>query len=432
MEYKSVKGMSDIFLPEIRVWQFIENEARVFFQKRLYEEIRTPVVEYQELFTRSIGEASDIVNKEMYSFTDRGGRALTLRPEMTASVIRAVIENNLLTVREPLKLFYIGPMFRAERPQAGRRRQFFQMGVEVIGNDLPFCDAEVIKDIALFLTRVGLKKEEFTVKLNNVGCATCRPDFVKKLRSFFQKNKAAFCKDCLFRFEKNVLRIFDCKNDACKKVLKKAPKINENVCPRCRDHFNKVQEGLQVFDVPFTVDKDIVRGLDYYTSTVFEVTSTKLGAKDAIAAGGRYNNLMKDLGGAAKSAIGFALGMERLIMCLDASAEEPQSAILSETVYVAYSDPKYIDACKQVCARLERIGCASYTDLDGRSLKSQLKRANKFGLRWVLILNKNEVEKGYYTLKDFCYKGEDQCLINIETMENQVTYWLKQWFQGGD
>jgi len=412
--------MSDIFFPEIAQWQFIENEARQFFGSRLYEEIKTPIVEYTELFQRSIGEGSDIVNKEMYTFLDRGERSLTLRPEMTASVIRAVIENNFLGIREPLKLFYSGPMFRAERPQAGRKRQFFQIGVEVIGNDDPFCDVEVIRDLVLYLSRVGLEKESCTVKINNVGCAACRPGFIEQLRDFFSAQKGDLCDDCKFKYDKNVLRIFDCKNPNCKSITANAPKIIDHVCEACVTHFKGVKEGLALCAISYEIDKTIVRGLDYYTSTVFEVTSTQLGAQDAIAAGGRYNNLMKELGGANKGAVGFALGVERLLICLAESLKADVPEVLQKTIYVAYSDAEYCTKAKQLIARLEKQGIATYADLDGRSLKSQLKRANKFGFKWALILNKGEVEAGTYQLKDLRSKEVDQYTLTEQNIEADI------------
>jgi len=424
MQYKTVKGMSDICFPEIQKWQFVESKAREFFGARLYEEIRTPIVEYTELFKRSIGESSDIVNKEMYSFDDRGGRGLTLRPEMTASVIRAVVNNNLLGLREPLKLLYLGSMFRAERPQAGRKRQFYQIGVEVIGDNDPWCDAEVIRDLAFFLESLGLQKTEISIKLNNVGCNECRPAFLDQLRNFFSSRINSLCENCQFKYEKNVLRIFDCKNEKCKAIAQEAPKVTDNVCRNCDEHFSRVLSYLDQFGIEKEVDKNIVRGLDYYTSTVFEVTSPKLGAQDAIAAGGRYNNLMKELGGDDKGAIGFALGVERLLMCLAKSLELYTPDILQKTVYIAYSDAQYCVQAKQLIARLivrlEALGYATYSDLDGRSLKSQLKRANKFGFRWVLILNKDEVERGRYQLKDLQTEDSDQCLIFEKSFESNI------------
>jgi len=331
-----------------------------------------------------------------------------------------VIENNLLTKREPLKLFYAGPMFRAERPQAGRRRQFFQIGVEVIGNDSPFCDAEVIKDLCFYLQKVGLKRDEYTVKLNNIGCTKCRPSYMKRLKEYFETKTEKLCVDCRFKFKRNVLRIFDCKKEGCRILAKDAPKIGDVVCETCRAHFQAVKTGLQTFGIQYNVDKDIVRGLDYYTSTVFEVTSIQLGAKDAIAAGGRYNNLMEELGGENKAAVGFAVGVERLLMCLEDDLVHYSSDLLNKTVYIAYSDKKYIEQCKGVTARLENIHYATYSDLDGRSLKSQLKRANKFGFRWVLILNKDEVEIGIYTLKDLRSKEKDQCNIREQYLEKDI------------
>jgi histidyl-tRNA synthetase len=420
MQYKTVKGMSDITFPEMKYWHFIEDNARTFFGRRLYEEIRTPLVEYTELFQRSIGETSDIVNKEMYTFEDRGGRSLTLRPEMTASVIRAVVNENLLGVREPLKVLYLGQMFRAERPQAGRKRQFYQIGVEVIGNDFPFCDVEVIRDLAYFLFSLGFTEDEIAVKINNVGCNECRPAFLGELRTFFQSHLSSLCESCNFKYEKNVLRIFDCKNDACRAISAQAPKVTDNVCNRCQNHFSAVIDGLDLFHVPYSIDKNMVRGLDYYTSTVFEVTSSKLGAQDAIAAGGRYNNLLKELGGPDKGAIGFALGVERLLICLQNVLKTYQSDIVSKTIYIAYAHADYLDEAKKMIAKLERSGFATYIDCDSRSLKSQLKRANKFGFRWVMILNNDEIEKGMITIKDLSAQDGGQLLLSLNDIEAQL------------
>lgn len=414
MQYRCVKGMSDIYLDEMSRWQFIEEKARSFFSARVYEEIRTPVVEYTELFCRSIGEASDIVSKEMYSFEDRGGRSLTLRPEMTASVIRAVIENNLLKKREPLKLLYMGPMFRAERPQAGRKRQFYQIGVEVIGDASPLADAMLIRDAANFLKALGLKENEFSITINNVGCSECRPAFLDTLRSFCKERLDELCNDCTFRYEKNVLRIFDCKNPACKKIISSAPKVSEHVCETCAAHYAQMQRELDRFSVAYTSDPSIVRGLDYYTSSVFEITSSKLGAQDAIGAGGRYNNLMQELGGPQKGATGFALGVERLLMCLEDELKDYSSPALQKTVYVAYAKNEYCEQAKDVISSLENAGIATYSDCDARSLKGQLKRANKLGFRWVLILNEGEVEAGKVTLKDLSREDNNQELVRID------------------
>jgi histidyl-tRNA synthetase len=420
MLYKTVKGMSDIVFPEMRGWQFVEKTAQRFFCARMYEEIRTPLVEHTELFQRSIGEASDIVSKEMYSFNDRGGRSLTLRPEMTASVIRAVVNNNLLGLREPLKLFYCGAMFRAERPQAGRKRQFHQIGVELIGNNDPWCDAEVIRDLAFFLRELGLKQTNIMIKVNNVGCSSCRPAFVETLRDYFSTRLDLVCENCRFKYDKNVLRIFDCKNGACSELASHAPKVSEHVCKDCRDHFEQVLAYLEQCGVACVVDKNIVRGLDYYTSTVFEVTSNTLGAQDAIAAGGRYNNLLSELGGPHKGAIGFAIGEERLLICLRDVLKKVVPDALSRSVYVAYSDNAYLESARDVIARLEKAGRAAYGDLDGRSLKSQLKRANKFGFRWVLILNKGECEALECALKDLNADSEGQTAITFTKIEDEL------------
>jgi len=419
MRYRGVKGMSDILPEEIKNWHFVERCAETFFNQRLYEEIRTPLLESSELFSRSIGEGTDIVNKEMYSFVDRGGRNLTLRPEMTASVIRAVIENNLLAKREPLKLFYKGPMFRAERPQAGRRRQFYQIGVEVIGSDSPLYDAEVIKDLSLFLTSIGLTSSDFSIQLNSIGCPCCRPPYLEKIRNYFQTKKEKLCADCIVKLGKNVLRILDCKKDECVQCSKEAPRMLDSLCGACRDKFSCVKKGLHAFGIPYEINTGIVRGLDYYTGTVFEVTSEKLGAKDALAAGGRYDTLMKELGGADKGAIGFAIGMERLLQLFVQKTELVPSYV-EKTVYIAYAFEQYQEFLQRIIGRLEQAQIPVYADFDSRSLKAQLRRAHKFGFRWVLILNEGEVEQGNVVLKDLCATQGEQVIIAVERLEEEL------------
>jgi len=410
--------MSDIYGDEMRIWAYVEATMRSYFSARLYEEIRTPIVEYTELFTRSIGESSDIVSKEMYTFVDRGERSLTMRPEGTASVIRAIIENSLVAKRDPLKLFYMGPMFRAERPQKGRKRQFYQCGVEMVGDLTAINDAEVIRDAVQFVDEVGIPKDTLSVKINTLGCSECRTAFIETLKKYFKNDFDALCEDCHFRYDKNVLRIFDCKNKDCRGIIDKAPKVTDNVCPQCERDFAVVQEELTRFQVPFVVDKDIVRGLDYYTGVVFELTSSALGAQDALGAGGRYDNLMAECGGPKKSAVGFAFGMERMMMCLGNVIIPDMS--LAKTVYVAYGDNEYASDARDIAAQCETNGIATYGDYEGRSLKSQMKRANKFGFRWMIILNVDEWKEGTVTIKDLAAEDDGQVIVAQETVAEKI------------
>ncbi|MBI4373095.1 MAG: histidine--tRNA ligase, partial [Candidatus Omnitrophica bacterium] len=331
MKYQSVKGMDDVFSPEIEKWQALEQKARTFFEAHGFREIRTPILESTELFSRSIGEASDIVRKEMYTFEDRGGRSLTLRPEMTAGVVRAALEHHLMKEEEPLFVYYFGAMFRAERPQAGRKREFHQIGVETLNTHSPINDAELIIMMKDFLGSLGLKK--YSLKLNHLGSEEDRKRFGADLSNYFKEIQPKLCKDCQFRLTRNVLRIFDCKVESCQPWIDKAPKLK--LSEKANFEFEKVRSLLNEAQVSFKVEPKLVRGLDYYTGLVFEVSAEGLGTQDAILAGGRYDLLIHDLGGPSYGASGFSIGVERLLMALKQAGISLEEPILKETVYVA-------------------------------------------------------------------------------------------------
>ena len=331
MKYQSVKGMDDLYSPEVENWQALEARSRIFFEAHGFREIRTPVLETTELFTRSIGEASEIVHKEMYTFEDRGGRNLALRPEATAAAVRAVLEHDLIREDEPLYVYYIGAMFRAERPQAGRRRQFHQIGVETLNTRSPANDAELVIMAKNYFEWLGLKR--FKVKVNHLGSADDQRRLTRTLTQYFKPLVQNLCKDCQYRFDRNVLRIFDCKVTSCQPLIEKAPK--QELSGSARSDFDTILSILGEAQVPLEVEHRLVRGLDYYSGCVFEVTAEGLGAQDAVLAGGRYDSLIQDLGGPNRGAAGFSIGVERLLTALKAAGTCLADLSWGDTVYVA-------------------------------------------------------------------------------------------------
>jgi histidyl-tRNA synthetase len=320
MKYSALKGAHDIFSPEINIWQKVEKTAKELFSVYGFQELKAPIIESTDIFVRSIGETTDIVEKEMYTFYDKAGRSITLRPEGTAPVVRCYVENHLYNLPAPQKFFYSGPMFRYERPQAGRFRQFFQIGAEAFGVGEPKIDAEILSMLRHFFERLGLKGLSFEV--NSIGCEKCRPDYKKTLLDFFSNRIDGLCQDCKRRFEYNPLRILDCKLDACIKLRDGAPRVTKFLCDECREHFNTLLSMLELLNIPYVVIPDMVRGLDYYTRTTFEITCKDLGAQDAVAAGGRYDRLVEDFGGPPTPAIGFAIGMERITTLIKSSGKQ--------------------------------------------------------------------------------------------------------------
>ncbi len=393
---KALRGTKDILPDEISLWQHIEAIGRDIFNIYGYEEIRTPIIEEAGLFIRSIGDATDIVQKEMYVLSDRGGRNIALRPEATASIARAYIENSLLQAGAVAKLFYIGPMFRSERPQQGRQRQFYQIGVEAIGSDNPLIDAEVVALAARFLNCLGVKK--FHVKLNSLGCQKDKSRIMEKHRENFRPHLEKLCETCKGRFDKNVLRIFDCKEASCKAIAENV-NLEQELCIDCAGHFEKVKIGLDTIGIKYTIDNKIVRGLDYYTRTVFEITQEDLGAKDSICAGGRYNNLVRELGGKDTPAIGFAFGMERLALTLDKTEEVKGGRWKVNTFVAVTGDALYSEAFKLLDS-LRKAGISSEIEYDTKSLKAQMRKAEKLGAKFVVIVGEEEFKKGKVILRD--------------------------------
>ncbi len=390
-----VKGTRDILPDEINRWQFLEDQARDVFSLYGFREIRTPIFESTELFQRGIGAGTDIVAKEMYTFPDRKGRSLTLRPENTAPVARAYIEHQMHRRSEIERLYYIGPMFRYERPQKGRMRQFSQIGVEVFGSDHPVIDAETLQMLVLYLDRIGIRP--VSVTLNSVGCEACRPRYREILRGYLQPHRDRMCGDCRRRIEVNPLRCFDCKVAADRELLARADTIQDHLCDACRDHFAAVKAHLERLGVPFDLDPRLVRGLDYYCRTTFEVSLAGLGAQNALLGGGRYDGLVKSLGGPPVPAFGFAVGEDRLVLSLPENADIPES---SPDVYMISLGEKALQHAPAMAARLRSGRRRVVLDpMPGKSLRSQMRKANDLGARFVLILGEQEIASGRYTLK---------------------------------
>ncbi len=389
----SVRGFRDILPPETEKWRRVEETANEVFRSFGFREIRIPVLEKTELFRRGIGESTDIVEKEMYTFIDRGEESLTLRPEATASVIRAYIEHSLHAAEPVTKLFTIGPMFRRERPQKGRYRQFYQIDTEILGPDDPRTDAELILMLTHFLRKLGL--QNLALEINSLGCPNCRPAFQKAIVSFLRGREGELCTDCQRRLATNPLRVFDCKVESCASVIAKAPRLPDFLCDDCRGHFDILQESLSLFALPFRLNPEMVRGLDYYTRTTFEITTEFLGAQKAIVGGGRYDHLVRDLGGPDIPGIGFAIGFERLVAMIP---EEEEAA--GPLLFIAAMGQTAIKKAFLICNTLRMEGLHIEMDYAGRSLKSQMKKADKLKCRYTLILGDREMEEGKASIRN--------------------------------
>lgn len=400
---KALRGMSDILPREALKWQYMEAAVRSIFARYGYEEIKTPIMEETALFIRSIGEETDIVQKQMYSFKDRGEREVSLRPEGTASVARAYIERNMGQASPICKLYYIGPMFRNERPQAGRLRQFNQIGAEAIGSSSPYADAEIISLTMNLLKACGLPDAE--LKINSLGCETDKKAFEKSLRKEFTGKVNALCEDCEKRYEKNILRVFDCKNEVCRQFLRGAPKIAECLCKDCSSGFDEVKMALDLSGIKYSVSPFLVRGLDYYTGAVFEVSHKNLGAQDAVAAGGRYDNLIGDMGGPKIPACGFAIGAERMLMAAKDKIEAKESRV--EIFLIGLGREAQREAFK-ILGELREKGAACQMGLDEKSLKSQMRFADKIKAKRVLIIGSSELKSGAALMRNMENKEQKE------------------------
>jgi histidyl-tRNA synthetase len=395
MTIHAVKGTRDILPDEVAAWHRIEEAAHRLFSRYGYREIRTPVFEVTELFARGIGADTDIVSKEMYTFSDRDEErtSLTLRPEATAGIVRAVIENHLFQTDPALKVFSLGPMFRREKPQKGRYRQFHQVDVEAFGLTQPAIDAEVVEMSLAYLEACGISRHELV--LNSVGDASCRPAYVETLRAALRQHASRLCDDCQRRTETNPLRVLDCKVPEDQAVIEALPRISDHLCPECRDHFAEVRRQLELLGIPYVLSHRLVRGLDYYVRTTFEVTSGELGAQNSVLGGGRYDGLVKDLGGPDLAGIGFALGMERLVLILPAVEGDRRC-----DVFLAPLAPAAFDKALLLQRALRQAGLRALMDSERRSFKARMKLADKLGARYVAILGEDELRKGVWTVRD--------------------------------
>ena len=391
------RGTKDILPDTVGQWTYVEEKIRDLCARYGYKEIRTPMFEHTELFHRGIGEGTDVVDKEMYTFTDRGDRSITLRPENTASAVRAYLQNKLYGDSSLTKLFYIGSMFRYDRPQAGRMREFHQFGVEALGDSNPAVDAEIIMLAMDLLGGLGLK--DLKLSLNSVGCPKCRPVYRKVLQDFFRDKLEDLCDDCKDRFERSPLRILDCKADADKPYMADAPKITDCLCEECQDHFHKVQHFLTEAGVEFELDARLVRGLDYYTKTAFEIKYPPLGAQSAVAGGGRYDGLIEEIGGNPTPAVGFATGLERVLLALEKQNLLPEMDTKTDACVVALGEEAQGAAFK-LLTKLRQAGLKAGMDYAGRSMKAQMKQANKANARFALIIGEDEVKEACVQLKD--------------------------------
>jgi histidyl-tRNA synthetase len=393
---RTVKGTRDLLPPDTDLWQRVEAEARGIFGAYHYGEIRTPILEQTGLFSRSVGADTDIVMKEMFTFQDRDDESLTLRPEATASVVRAYIEHSLYNQGGVHKLYYIGPMFRRERPQRGRYRQFYQIGGEVLGSESPWVDVEVLEMLALFLERVRIR--EYQLLLNSVGCPKCRAEYLAVLRQALEVVKASMCVDCQRRAETNPLRVLDCKVEADQPIIEKLPKIIDHLDPECRQHFERVTSGLQVRGIPYQITPRLVRGLDYYTRTTFEITSGALGAQNAVLGGGRYDGLSEMLDGPPTPGIGFSIGQDRLILAVQTAAALKPGAPLA--AYIVWMGEPALPAAASLARELRAQGLSVEIDYNPMKIKKAMGVASKLQARFAIIIGEGEISTGRYQVKD--------------------------------
>jgi len=407
LEFTTIKGFRDILPEEIKPWQDLESTARLIFENFGFREIRTPVLERTELFSRSIGQDTDIVSKEMYTLMDSKGRGMTMRPEATASVVRAYIQNRLYQQDSVHKLYSLGPMFRHERPQKGRFRQFYQINAELIGDEGPRSDADLIIMAMHLVSLAGL--DDLTLNLNSLGCPQCRPQFKDTLKEYLAKKTGSLCGDCKRRSETNPLRVFDCKVDTCKQVVVDAPSILDALCGSCQKHFEELQAYLQKEGTSYILNHRLVRGLDYYNRTAFEIQTEHLGAQNAVGGGGRYDGLVKLLGGPDQPAIGFALGVDRIIALLEEKGEKQSRG---PDLFIAALGDKPGDICFQWAIELRKKGLSVEMEYSVKGLKAQMKRADRLKSKKVLIVGEDELEKGLGILRNMITKEQQEIPID--------------------
>ena len=394
---KKIKGTEDVLPKDSYRWQFVEEVMRRESASYGFKEIRTPVFEHTELFARGVGQTTDVVQKEMYTFDTKGGESVTLRPEGTAGAARAVLEHGLVNDSLPIKASYFVSCYRYEKPQAGRLREFHQFGLEVYGTQSPVADAELICAAQSIFDRLGIK--QLRLEINSIGCPTCRAEYHKALKEYFYGYKDELCETCNSRLEKNPMRILDCKSPVCSEIAKNAPKITDYLCDECREHFASVQRYLDAAGVKYTVNPTIVRGLDYYTKTVFEFVTDFIGAQGTVCGGGRYDGLIEELGGKHLPSLGFAMGIERLLMLMDKQGIEiPQPSGCD--LYVAVMGEMAALKSFEIIKNVRSCGLIAETDVVGRGLRAQMKYADKIGAKFSMVLGDNEIEQGKAVVKN--------------------------------
>lgn len=417
MKIKALNGFKDILPNEVFLWNKVESLTRNLLERYSFAEIRLPVLEKTELFARSIGESTDIVEKEMYTFVDK---QITMRPEATASMVRAYIQNGLYVQKPIQRLFTIGPMFRHERPQKGRLRQFHQMSVEVLGSDSALVDAELMALASAFFAELGVN---VSLELNSLGCPECRPAFREALLDFLESKKGALCSDCLRRRKTNPLRVLDCKNPECRELVKDAPSILGHLCQGCAEHFEKVKACLEKLEIDYSLNKFMVRGLDYYCRTTFEFLTEDLGSQAAVCAGGRYDGLVKQLGGPDLPGIGFAMGLERLILLLQQQDTAP--AAMTTDLFVAGLGDQANEFAYSLVNQLRKRGLRVAMDYEGRSLKSQMKQADKVNASFVLIIGDDELENRAGLLRNMVTQEQQSVELSEDEVEAVVSCLLE-------
>ncbi len=417
---KAPRGVRDILPEDSWKWDYTLEVTRKIADLFSYREVHLPIFEQTDLFARGIGDTTDVVEKEMYTFTDKGGRSITLRPELTASMVRSYLEHNMSGGQQPVKLWEVGPMFRYERPQKGRYRQFWQLDFESIGSDSPMVDLEVIMTAIELFSRLGMSNLE--VILNSVGCPKCRPVYRNALMDFLRPRLGELCDTCQNRFDRNPLRILDCKDEKCKEITEGAPAIFESLCEECSEHFKAVTSGLDSLGVVYHIDKRLVRGLDYYTKTAFEVQSGDLGAQNAVCGGGRYDNLSEAIGGPHVPGVGFAAGLDRIVLTMEQQGcpfgKEP-----SPSVYVVCIDEQARASAVDVLYRLRREGISADMDYMGRGMKAQIKSAVNGGSLVACILGGDEVARGVVMVKDLEKSQQEE--VSLDQVVSRVAQILR-------
>ncbi|MGN1202823.1 MAG: histidine--tRNA ligase [Eubacterium sp.] len=405
---KAIKGTKDVLPKDVHKNQYIEATALDIAEKFGYKEIRTPVFEHTELFQRGVGDTTDVVQKEMYTFDDKGGRSITLRPEGTAGAVRSYLENGLCNEALPQKVCYVGPCFRYEKPQAGRLREFHQFGVECFGTASPLADAELIALAKSIFDTLEIK--DLSLEINSIGCPSCRAEYHKALKEYFSSHKDELCETCQDRLDRNPMRILDCKSPICSDIAKDAPVVTDYLCQECREHFEKVQEYLNAMSIEYSINPKIVRGLDYYTKTVFEFVSNSIGAQGTVCGGGRYDGLVDELGGQKTPSLGFAMGLERLMLLMETQNAPFPEANAPDLFVVALGDKATLKAV-EIVKDMRAEGFTALLDLNQRSVRAQMKYADKLGAKFNIVIGDNEVETGIAKLKDMTTGEETEIAL---------------------